>query len=356
MRIKWREWLFTIFAFIFFFYLYSLFSYLGLQDFIEDGVLKEYFNSNAWHLEIIITSILFGTLFILINKWTEKKIFRKRSFGYNIILRTALYIIALIIVGVIIFNSFLYFGLLDNELLKNIKNNFLSIELISSFVIYWILIVILINFLISISQKFGSKTFIDLLTGKYYHPKSEELVFLFLDLKGSTRIAEKLDHKNYSRFIKECIHELTPVVQKYKARIYQYVGDEVVLFWTINDGLKQLNCINLFFDFIKILSQRQDYFNEKYGEIPQFKAGMASGIVTLTEIGDIKREIAFHGDVLNTAARLEKKCNEFNEKLIVSQHVVDNISSNYEYSFKFLSDLALKGKSENIRFYSVNIR
>ena len=60
---------------------------------------------------------------------------------------------------------------------------------------------------------------------------------------------------------------------------------------------------------------------------------MASGVVTATEIGDIKREIAFHGDVLNTAARLEKKCNECNEKLIVTRHVADQIPANHKYKF-----------------------
>ena len=80
---------------------------------------------------------------------------------------------------------------------------------------------------------------------------------------------------------------------------------------------------------------------------------MDVGIVTATEIGDIKREIAYHGDVLNTVARLEKKCNEFNEKLIITQHVIDQIQSNNGYNFKFLSDLPLRGKTENIKFYSV---
>ena len=68
MRIRLKEWILTVLAFIGFFYLYSLFSYIGVQDFIEDGVLKEYFNSSAWHIEIIVTSILFGSLFIIINK------------------------------------------------------------------------------------------------------------------------------------------------------------------------------------------------------------------------------------------------------------------------------------------------
>jgi adenylate cyclase len=180
------------------------------------------------------------------------------------------------------------------------------------------------------------------------------LVFLFLDLNDSTRIAEKLGHNQYSRFIKECIHELTPVIKKYKARVYQYVGDEVILYWNINEGTRRLNCLNSFFDFSEILDRQAGYFDSKYGEAPKFKAGMDSGIVTLTEIGDIKREIAFHGDVLNTAARLEKKCNEFDEHFIASQHIIDKVGTNHKYQFKLLSDLPLKGKTQSLKFYSVS--
>lgn len=355
MKIKLKEWLLTVSAFTFSFYLYALFSYLGIKDFIEEGALKAYFSSNAWHLEIIFTSILFGTLFILINQLTEKKVFRKRSFGFNILLRSTLYIMALLIVGIVIFKVFEVFSLIDFDLLNKTKDKFLSIRLISSFLIYWILFVLLINSIISISQKFGSKTFIDLLTGKYYHPKNEELIFLFLDLKDSTRIAEKLGHTNYSQFIKECVHELTPVVHKYKARIYQYVGDEVILYWNLNDGLSELNCIHSFLYFCELLKLRNDYFLSKYGEAPIYKAGMDAGIVTVTEIGDIKREIAFHGDVLNTAARLEKKCNEFNEKMIITRHVLDHIQPDTNYTFKFLSNLPLKGKTKSVDFYAVSL-
>ena len=355
MRTKIKEWLFIVSAFIFFFYLYSLFSYFGIEDFIEDGLLKDYFNSNVWHLEITITGVLFGTLFVLINRLAEKKVFRKRSFGFNILLKSTFYMLALSIVAVTLFSLFSIFGLLSSELLENYKT-FLSVELISSFLIYWVLFVLLVNFIISVSNKFGPRTMIELLTGRYYHPRSEELVFLFLDLEDSTRISEQLGHNDYSRFIKQCVHELTPIIQKYKARVYQYVGDEVVLYWKIKEGLIQLNGIDSFFEFCEILRQQEDAFRSKYGEVPKFKAGMDAGIVTLTEIGDIKREIAFHGDALNTASRLEHKCKEFNEHFIISQHIIDRIGFDNKYHFKLLSDLPLRGKTESLKFYAANLK
>ncbi len=352
MSFRFREWLITILVFIIVLYMYALFSYFGVENFIQEGGIKDYFNSNVWHLEVILSGTLLGTLFILIDQLTEKKIFRKKSFGFNIILKSALYFVALVIVCVIIFHTFSFFELVTAEQL-DILQSLLSTKFLLSGLIYYALFILLLNFTLYINKKLGPGSLIDLLTGKYYQPKNEELIFLFLDLKGSTTLAERLGHNKYSTFIKECVHELTPIIQKYNARVYQYVGDEVVLFWKKKEGFHQQKCLNTFFEFIASLKQHEDYYKSNYGEVPIFKAGMDSGIVTTTEIGDIKRDIAFHGDVLNTAARLEKKCNEFDEKLIVSQRVTDQIQSNNKYEFKFLSDLPLKGKTESINFYSV---
>ena len=352
MKLILREWLIIILSFIVALYMYTLFSYFGVEDFIQAGVLKEYFDSNVWHLEIIISGILFGILFILINQLTEKQVFRRKSFGFNILLKSALYLFTLIIVWVVILNSFLFLGLVTEEQLEKFQS-LISTTFLLSGLIYYASFILLLNFILYINKKFGPGLLIDLLTGKYYHPRNEELIFLFVDLKSSTLLAEKLGNNKYSRLIKECVHELTPIIQKYNARVYQYVGDEVVLFWSKKEGFHKLNCLKTFFEFTDTLNRRSEYFKSRYGEIPTFKAGMDVGIVTATEIGDIKREIAYHGDVLNTAARLEKKCNEFNEKLIITQHVIDQIQSNNGYNFKFLSDLPLRGKSENIKFYSV---
>ncbi|MFY0654614.1 MAG: hypothetical protein JXQ96_21445 [Cyclobacteriaceae bacterium] len=353
MRTEFKKWLFVVLAFMLFFYLYSLFSYFGIKDFIQEDSIQQYFESHAWHLEILIAGILFGTLFIAINLLTEIKVLRKKSFGFIILFKTTLYIISLSVIMIVIFHLFSMLDLIGDEVKENI-NAYLSVKLLSSFFIYSLLFVLIISFIMSVSRKFGPELMLDLLTGKYYHPRGDELVFLFLDLEDSTRIAEKLGHNIYSRFIKECIHELTPVILKYKARVYQYVGDEVILYWNVKTGISRLNCLNSFFAFAEILRKQESYFKTKYGEIPKFKGGMDAGTVTLTEIGDVKREIAFHGDVLNTASRLEKKCKEFSEYLIVSQHVLDHVSGNEKYNFKLLSDLPLRGKTESLNFYSVD--
>jgi adenylate cyclase len=42
-----------------------------------------------------------------------------------------------------------------------------------------------------------------------------------------------------------------------------------------------------------------------------FKAGLYFGKVVSAQIGDLKREIVYNGDVLNTTARIQAECNTY---------------------------------------------
>ena len=348
-----REWIYAVTTFVVAFYFYSFIGYKGLEDFIQGGVLKDYFASDIWHIEIWITSLLLGTLFIFINKITDRPIFRKRSYGFNIFLKSILYFVSLIIIGRLVFYLFELFELISKEMLEDFLNQ-TSSKLVFSILLYCGVLIFFMNFMLTIRKKFGPRSMVHLFTGKYYHPRNEDIVFLFLDLKNSTSIAEKLGHEKYSKFIKQCVHELTPVIIKNKAIVYQYVGDEIVLYWPAKEGFKGEKCFKSFFEFCQILSIQKNNFQSNHGVAPTYKAGMDVGEVTLTEIGDIKREIAFHGDVLNTAARLEKKCNDYNEVLLISQYVLDRVQNQHLYDFKYLSELPLKGKTEQLKYYAVN--
>ena len=80
-------------------------------------------------------------------------------------------------------------------------------------------------------RKLGPGILFQYLTGKYFKPREEERIFMFMDLKSSTAIAEKAGHIMYSKLIQDCYQELTTPVKDNKGEIYQYVGDEVVICW-----------------------------------------------------------------------------------------------------------------------------
>lgn len=204
-----------------------------------------------------------------------------------------------------------------------------------------------------VNQMLGYGKLQKYLKGDFYEPQQEFRIFMFLDLQSSTTIAEKLGHIRYSRLLQDCFSDLNVVIA-YQTEIYQYVGDEVVLTWDLKGGINRTNCFEAFFKFKERLASRSDYYQRNYDTIPFFKAGMNAGNITVAEIGKFKREIAYHGDTINTAARIQEKCNVFNRDLLISEDLYTLIKSTKKYEFRELGDINLKGKKQQVPIFSVS--
>ena len=143
-----------------------------------------------------------------------------------------------------------------------------------------------------------------------------------------------------------------PVVQC-RGEIYQYVGDEVVLTWPVEDGIKQNNCLHCFFLVDAALSGRRTYFMERYGHAPSFKAGVHVGTATVGEIGVIKKDIVFSGDALNTTSTIQSECNNFGVRLLVSGELIRRLHLGPEFEGHPLGAIQLKGKAGPVELNSV---
>jgi adenylate cyclase len=73
-------------------------------------------------------------------------------------------------------------------------------------------------------------------------------------------------------------------------------------------------------------------------------------------VGSIKTELAFHGDVINVAARIEEKCKELNKELLISEELYSAIKWSENYQLKQYDSIVLKGKKENVTLYGVEIK
>jgi adenylate cyclase len=206
-------------------------------------------------------------------------------------------------------------------------------------------------FILQVAEKFGQGVLVNFLLGKYHRPREEVRIFMFMDLRSSTAYAEKLGHTKYSQLIQDCFSDLTETVTRHNAQIYQYVGDEVVLTWDLAKGLDNSNCINAFFDYDKSIQQRGGYYRQHYGVIPEFKAGVNLGDVMVAEVGELKKEIAYHGDALNTAARIQEKCNAFAKRILISDRVRDALNGSREHDFREVGSIRLKGKEKPVNIY-----
>ena len=207
--------------------------------------------------------------------------------------------------------------------------------------------------LLEVRRKVGPGNTRALITGRYHTPREENRVFLFLDLKGSTSIAENLGHSRYSQFIRHCFHDLTESVLTFQAEIYQFVGDEVVLTWPRNRADAVNKSLGTFFSFQERLSERKAWYEGEFGVAPEFRAGLDEGSVTVTEVGDIKREIAFHGDALNSAARLLELCREYDAAILASGTIRASIAAVPGLSTELHGDITLRGKNDPVAVYGV---
>ena len=353
IRIQVKEWLFVIIALIGILYLFIYISYWGPRHLLRESELTVYLDSGYIHLEILLTAIIFGSLFAIINTFTDTSRMRRRSFGAIILIRSTLYLAAFVFAGFFIYLVYDFFKIISEKQWQETFNYFTPIYLLS-IVTYFVIAILFINFILQVNRKFGPGNLWKMITGKYHSPRDDKKIFMFMDLQGSTAVAEKLGHNKYSQLMQSCFYDLTEILLKYKASVYQYVGDEVVLTWDMKKGLQDLNCIKAYFAFEKKLKLGEESYLKNFDTAPFFKCGIDCGEVTVAEIGEIKREIAYHGDVLNTAARIEKKCTPLNKKMIISEYLEKQLPENLDgFTKEPIGEIELKGKKGKINLYSI---
>ena len=190
--------------------------------------------------------------------------------------------------------------------------------------------------------------------GKYHRPLQEKRIFMFLDMKSSTTIAEKIGHQRYFELLKSYYSDMTNAILETSGEVYQYVGDEIVVTWKVKKGIHKNNCIQCFIKISNAINKNKDYYIEQFGLLPEFKAGYHIGEVTAGEIGIIKKDIIYTGDILNTTARIQAACNSYNSKTLISEKLFNQLTEEAGFSFIKIDKLLLEGKKEHVQLYRVN--
>ena len=212
-----------------------------------------------------------------------------------------------------------------------------------------------ISFVVQVNRMLGRGTLLALLLGRYRRPVSEDRIFMFLDLRNSTAMTERLGDAGFNALKNDFYYDLSEPVLQTGGRIYEYVGDEVVITWTYRNGLKAGNCIRCFFMIEReVWRSRQEYF-DRYGIVPEFKAGLHGGPVVTSEIGDLRKDIVHSGDTVNTASRIESQCRPLGRKLLISGSLLARMPENLGLILEDLGPVELRGKEVDVRLFSVDL-
>ncbi|WP_276391016.1 adenylate/guanylate cyclase domain-containing protein [Eudoraea chungangensis] len=303
-------------------------------------------------ITITLVGLLVGTIEVL---WLGN-LFDKKSFSQKILYKTGFYSFFLTLTILILYplaaSLELDVSIFDKKVWEKFVNFLSSIELASTLVsVAFNLFMSLFYF--EISENLGHGILMNFFTGKYHTPKEEQRIFMFLDMKASTTIAESLGHIQYFKLLKAYYEDFSEAIIEYSGEVYQYVGDEVVISWKYKEGINNNNCIKCFYQMKNDLEKKADYYLSNFEVIPTFKAGIHAGRVTTGEIGALKKQIIFTGDVLNTTARIQGLCNSYAVDLLISKTLQEKLEPDPSYELISLGSDFVEGKKEAIALFTI---
>lgn len=305
-------------------------------------------------LAVFVVGLAMGAVEVL---WLGK-LFKSKGFGIKILYKTGFYLIFMLAINLITYplaaSIEMDVPIFDDRVLTKLSNYLGSLTFLSTMVSLAFSIFVSLLYA-GISDHLGHDVLLNFFSGKYHSPKEESRIFMFVDMQSSTSLAEKLGHQSYFKFLRDYYNQLSDAIIQYKGEVYQYIGDEIVITWEEQKGLKNQNCLHCFLAMKQSLEKKQGYFEKTYGVAPAFRAGLHSGTVTTGEIGALKKEIFFTGDVLNVTARIQKLCKTFNKELIVSGQLADKLSTNGNMVLPPLGSIELEGRQEPVSLHWAKI-
>jgi adenylate cyclase len=301
---------------------------------------------------VLIFFICLSMAYLLI--YQLKNLVRNLPLWLGLLIKTIILVAAAFLLNYIL--HFTYIWLIEKEpLTTELGHSYYKIFQTSLFVsqmFRWLITFLITILLIEVNEKYSPGVFFDILAGKYLTPKIEKRTVMFIDLVDSTAIAEELGHKKYFRFIRDFIYFISVALLENDGQIYQYVGDEVVVSWIVKKKNANRKCLQALVDCKRMIQRNKNYFKKQYGIVPEFRAGIHTGEITIGEIGVIKKDLAMSGDTMNTAARLRSATSEFDQKVIISKDFAAQTNlKNWQVINLGLVDL--KGKESAMELFAL---
>jgi adenylate cyclase len=204
-----------------------------------------------------------------------------------------------------------------------------------------------------VNRFLGQKALLHFVTGRYHAPVEEERVFMFLDIRDSAAIAEKLGHRRYHEFLNDFFFDITPAIVESRGEIHRYAGGEVVVTWAGRAGTVPPDCIYCWFRIAAAVARTTRKYEEKYGFIPECRAGIHYGPVVTGFIGDVKRDVVYQGDTVDIASRIRTECTTVNRNLLLSGDLMKNVVLSGSLTPERVGRIRLKGREREIEIFTL---
>lgn len=204
-----------------------------------------------------------------------------------------------------------------------------------------------------IVRQIGARQFLSVLVGRYRRPVEEWRIFLFVDLKGATRLAETLGPVQVATLLARFFRDVDGTITDHGGEVHSYVGDCIIVTWTLRSGIVDAACVRCVFAMRHRIAQLAESYRREFGVVPDFRAVLHCGPVVVSEIGLSKEQVTYFGDTVNVAARLEQYAKESDQRFVVSGDLVDRLQPDGSYAVDDLGPASLRGRAEPVRVFAV---
>jgi class 3 adenylate cyclase len=215
---------------------------------------------------------------------------------------------------------------------------------------------ILIGAVYELTRLVGSRVLLNIILGQYRRPTREQRVLLFLDLVGSTSLAESMGELRMHQLLTQFFFDIDAAILAHGGEVHAYVGDEVIVTWRPAAKLPERRYLDCFFAIQDRIADRADFYQRQFGLVPNFRAGLHAGPVVISECGDSRRQIAYFGDTMNVAARLQEHCKEVGRALLASGDLLRLVRPGSDLVVEALGPTQLRGRAAAVEVFAIERR
>jgi class 3 adenylate cyclase len=207
-----------------------------------------------------------------------------------------------------------------------------------------------------LTRLIGSRVLFNVALGRYRSPVREGRVLMFLDLAGSTSLAESMGELRVQGLLTRFFFDIDGAIVAHGGEVHAYVGDEVIVTWPLDERMSQGRCIDCFFAIADSIAERAESYRQEFGMVPSFRAGLHAGHVVISECGSSRRQLAYFGDTVNVTARLQEHCKEAGRNLLVSADLLRLIKLGPTFATEALGEVRLRGRAATIEVSAIERR
>jgi class 3 adenylate cyclase len=274
---------------------------------------------------------------------------RRQGFGRTVLIGATL--LTVIIVLCFSLNR-LIFGLLYGFERASLAY-FFGLELLRDTIIAFVVFLVISEFL-QMRRVIGGRTLNNLLLGRYWRPVREERVFMLIDLKGSTALAERLGDERAHAFITRVFFDLDRPILEHGGEVYSYVGDGLIASWPLAEGIRDAACLRCYEAIGAVLESLAGPCRQRFGVTPEVRIVLHAGPVVAGECGDAKLAIVYLGDTLNTAARMEQTAKALDHDCLISDALLARLELPPTLRATPLGPIRLRGRSRPIVLHALH--